>query len=102
MERFISFFQPGEEGGGGALEMMKDGLFTRFPMDAVFRMHNWPDYPAGTFGIREGPVMASSNVFKIRITGRGTHAALTSPWNRSGADCLPNCPGISNHHYAQS
>jgi hippurate hydrolase len=69
-------FQPGEEGGGGALEMMKDGLFTRFPMDAVFGMHNWPDYPAGTFGIREGPVMASSNVFKIRITGRGTHAAL--------------------------
>ncbi|MBM3372120.1 MAG: amidohydrolase, partial [Betaproteobacteria bacterium] len=69
-------FQPGEEGGGGALEMMKDGLFERFPMDAVFGMHNWPDYPAGTFGIREGPVMASSNVFKIRITGRGSHAAL--------------------------
>ncbi|NCV55660.1 MAG: amidohydrolase [Betaproteobacteria bacterium] len=69
-------FQPGEEGGGGALEMMKDGLFSRFPMDAVFGMHNWPDYPAGTFGIREGPVMASSNVFKVRITGRGSHAAL--------------------------
>ncbi|HAB47935.1 MAG TPA: amidohydrolase, partial [Lautropia sp.] len=49
-------FQPGEEGGGGALAMMNDGLFTRFPMDAVFGMHNWPDYPAGTFGIREGPV----------------------------------------------
>ena len=69
-------FQPGEEGGGGALAMMKDGLFERFPMDAVFGMHNWPGYPAGSFGVREGPVMASSNVFRIRVTGKGTHAAL--------------------------
>lgn len=78
-------FQPGEEGGGGALAMMHDGLFTRFPMDAVFGMHNWPGYPAGTFGVREGPVMASSNVFRIRITGKGAHAALP----HTGVDPVP-------------
>jgi len=72
----VLIFQPGEEGGGGALAMMNDGLFARFPVDAVFGMHNWPGYPAGHFGVREGPVMASSNVFRIRISGKGAHAAL--------------------------
>ena len=78
-------FQPAEEGGGGAREMIQDGLFERFPMEAVFGMHNWPGYPAGTFAVSAGPVMASSNEFKITIRGKGSHAAL--PHN--GIDPVP-------------
>ncbi|MDP1656471.1 MAG: M20 aminoacylase family protein [Hylemonella sp.] len=69
-------FQPAEEGGGGAREMMRDGLFEKFPMEAVFGMHNWPGMPAGSFAVSAGPVMASSNEFKITIRGKGGHAAL--------------------------
>ena len=69
-------FQPAEEGGGGAREMIKDGLFTQFPMEAVFGMHNWPGTQIGKFAVSPGPVMASSNEFKITIHGKGGHAAL--------------------------
>ncbi len=69
-------FQPAEEGGGGAREMIKDGLFERFPMEAVFGMHNWPGMPAGTFAVSPGPVMGSSNEFRIVVRGKGGHAAL--------------------------
>ena len=69
-------FQPAEEGGAGAREMMRDGLFDKFPMEAVFGMHNWPGMPAGSFALSPGPVMASSNEFKITIRGKGGHAAL--------------------------
>ncbi|MGZ5787154.1 MAG: M20 aminoacylase family protein, partial [Ramlibacter sp.] len=69
-------FQPAEEGGGGAREMIKDGLFERFPMDAVFGMHNWPGTEVGKFAVSAGPVMASTNEFKITIHGKGSHAAL--------------------------
>ena len=69
-------FQPAEEGGGGAREMIKDGLFEKFPMDAVFGMHNWPGMQVGQFAASAGPVMASSNEFKITIRGKGGHAAL--------------------------
>ena len=75
-------FQPAEEGGGGAREMMADGLFTLFPCDAVFGMHNWPGMVEGSFGVIAGPMMASSNEFKITLKGKGAHAAL--PHN--GAD----------------
>ena len=78
-------FQPAEEGGGGAREMIKDGLFDQFPMDAVFGMHNWPGMKAGQFAVSAGPVMASSNEFKITIRGKGSHAAL--PHN--GIDPVP-------------
>lgn len=78
-------FQPAEESGGGAREMMEDGLFDKFPMEAVFGMHNWPGMGAGTFAVSAGPVMASSNEFKITIHGKGGHAAL--PHN--GLDPVP-------------
>ncbi len=69
-------FQPAEEGGGGAREMINDGLFTQFDMQAVFGMHNWPGMAVGQFAVSPGPVMASSNEFKITIHGKGGHAAL--------------------------
>jgi hippurate hydrolase len=78
-------FQPAEEGGGGAREMIKDGLFKKFPMQAVFGMHNWPGPKVGSFAVSAGPVMASSNEFRITIHGKGSHAAL--PHN--GIDPVP-------------
>ena len=55
-------FQPAEEGGGGAREMIKDGLFTEFPMDAVFGMHNWPGIKAGQLAVYPGPCMPSGRL----------------------------------------
>ena len=78
-------FQPAEEGGGGAREMIRDGLFEKFPMQAVYGMHNWPGLEVGKFAVSAGPVMASSNEFKITIHGKGCHAAL--PHN--GIDPVP-------------
>ena len=78
-------FQPAEEGGGGAREMIKDGLFEQFPMEAVFGMHNWPGGEVGQFAVSAGPVMASSNEFKITITGKGGHAAMP----HTGIDPVP-------------
>ena len=69
-------FQPAEEGGGGAREMIKDGLFEQFPMQAVFGLHNWPGYESGSFAASAGPVMASSNEFKVTVRGKGGHAAI--------------------------
>jgi len=68
-------FQPAEEGGAGARRMIEDGLFERFPMDAVYGMHNWPGLAAGSFGVVAGPMMASSNEFRAVIKGKGAHAA---------------------------
>ena len=83
-------FQPAEEGGGGAREMIQDGLFDLFPMEAVFGMHNWPGMPAGTFAVSPGPVMGSSNEFKITIRGKGGHAALP----HTGIDPVPIACGM--------
>ncbi|WP_109481056.1 M20 aminoacylase family protein [Paraburkholderia sp. C35] len=71
--RFI--FQPAEEHGRGAKAMMADGLFERFPLDAIFGAHNMPGMRAGTFATRAGGIMASEDNFVIHIKGRGTHAA---------------------------
>ncbi|CAM3813216.1 Hydrolase [Bordetella sputigena] len=69
-------FQPAEENGGaGARAMMREGLFERFPTDAVFGIHNWPGMSEGHVGVCPGPLMAAANAFKITITGRGGHAA---------------------------
>jgi hippurate hydrolase len=78
-------FQPAEEDGGGARAMIEDGLFKEFPMQAVFGMHNWPGLPAGQFAVSAGPVMASSNTFRLRIRGKGCHAALP----HTGLDPVP-------------
>ena len=69
-------FQPAEEGRGGAQAMLDQGLFERFPMQAVFGMHNWPGLPVGSFAVSPGPVMASASTFKVIVHGRGSHAAL--------------------------
>jgi amidohydrolase len=68
-------FQPAEEGRGGAQAMVAEGLFERYPMEAVFGMHNWPGYPQGSMACSPGPVMASANIFKLVIHGVGGHAA---------------------------
>ncbi|MBM3397868.1 MAG: amidohydrolase, partial [Betaproteobacteria bacterium] len=69
-------FQPAEEGLGGARKMMEDGLFKRFPCDAVFAMHNMPGQPQGHLVLREGPMMASSDYVTITIDGQGGHGAM--------------------------
>jgi len=74
-------FQPAEEGGGGGKAMIIDGLFQRFPMQAVFGMHNWPGLATGTFGVTPGPMMASSNDFRINVRGKGAHAAIPNLGN---------------------
>lgn len=69
-------FQPGEEGGAGAKAMMDDGLFEKFPCEAVFALHNWPSLPAGQMAVRVGPIMASTLRFQIKVHGKGGHAAM--------------------------
>jgi amidohydrolase len=68
-------FQPAEEGLGGARAMVEDGLFKRFPCQAVFGMHNRPGMPLGKFAVRSGAMMAGGAFFDIDVTGRGAHGA---------------------------
>jgi len=71
----VLIFQPGEEGYAGAKAMIEDGLFQRFPVDAVYGMHNWPSMRPGTVGINPGPMMAAADRITITINGRGGHGA---------------------------
>ena len=71
----IVIFQPAEEGGAGALAMMKDGLISRFGIEEVYGMHNYPGLPLGQFGIRPGAMMASADHIMIELEGKGGHAA---------------------------
>ncbi|CAB5657594.1 Uncharacterized hydrolase YxeP [Delftia tsuruhatensis] len=68
-------FQPAEEGLGGGRKMVEDGLFERFPCDAIFALHNMPGFPAGQFGFREGSFMASSDTVVITVRGKGGHGS---------------------------
>jgi hippurate hydrolase len=68
-------FQPAEEIGAGARKMISEGLFERFPVDAIFGLHNWPGVPLGQFGFVSGAAMASVDQAKIRIVGKGGHGA---------------------------
>ena len=69
-------FQPAEEGGGGGRVMVEEGLFTKFPCDAVYALHNWPGLEPGRIAVRPGPMMAATDEIRLRISGRGGHAAL--------------------------
>lgn len=69
-------FQPAEENAGGGRLMVEDGLFTRFPMDAVYALHNWPGLPVGEVAVSAGAMMASQDNFFITLTGKGCHAAM--------------------------
>lgn len=71
----VVIFQPAEEGGGGGREMVQDGLMSRFEVDHVYGLHIFPNYPAGSFAIRTGPVLAAVDTFSMRLIGRGGHAA---------------------------
>jgi hippurate hydrolase len=69
-------FQPAEENEAGGRAMVEEGLFERFPVEAVFGLHNWPGLPAGRIAVRAGPVMAACDLFEISIAGAGCHAAM--------------------------
>ena len=71
----VVIFQPAEEGGAGALAMIKDGLISRFGIHEVYGMHNFPGLPIGEFAIRPGPLMAAADHLQIQIDGKGGHAA---------------------------
>jgi amidohydrolase len=73
--RVVLIFQPAEEGLGGAKAMLDDGLFDRFPCDAIYALHNWPGLPPGVIGVNPGPMMAAADHFEIHIQGRGGHGA---------------------------
>jgi amidohydrolase len=95
-------FQPAEEGLGGAKAMIDDGLFERFPCDAIFGMHNRPKLAVGRFAVRAGPMMAGGAFFDIRITGRGAHGArpetgVDARWwrRRSRSACRASCRATS-------
>jgi amidohydrolase len=68
-------FQPAEEGAGGGRRMVEDGLFDKFPVEAVYGMHNMPGVPVGSFGTRTGAILTAMDLFEIRVDGIGTHAA---------------------------
>ncbi|MEY9104582.1 amidohydrolase [Bradyrhizobium yuanmingense] len=72
----VFIFSPAEELGIGAKAMVDEGIFKRFPVDAVFGLHNWPGMPVNCFGFRPGPILAASAGFNIRIIGVGAHAAF--------------------------
>ena len=71
----VVIFQPAEEGGGGGLEMCKDGMMENFKIDEVYGMHNWPGVELGKFAIRSGPFFAASDFIEATISGKGGHAA---------------------------
>src|SRR5690606_17749287 len=72
----VFIFQPAEENEGGARVMIEEGLFERFPVQAVYAMHNWPGLPVGTAAVHSGPVMAAFDIFSLTLRGKGCHAAM--------------------------
>ena len=95
-------FQPAEEGGGGGRVMIEDGLFERFPANEVYALHNWPSLPPGKIAVRPGPVMASTDDFKVTVKGRGATARCRisrwTPWSLpriSSPRCKPSRAAMS-------
>lgn len=72
----VFIFQPAEEGAGGAKVMVEEGLFERFPVDAVYGLHNWPGLDVGHFAVMAGPMMAAYDAFDAVITGHGAHGGM--------------------------
>lgn len=72
----VFIFQPAEEHEGGGRAMVQDGLFRRFPVDAVYGMHNWPGMPVGRIAVKAGPMMAATASLEIVVRGKGCHAAM--------------------------
>ncbi|HZQ61593.1 MAG TPA: M20 aminoacylase family protein [Casimicrobiaceae bacterium] len=85
-------FQPAEENEGGGRVMVEEGLFRRFPMHAVYGMHNWPRLSLGKMAMREGPLMGAYDIFEIVATGKGAHAAM--PYE--GKDPMPYAAHVIN------
>ncbi len=77
----VFYFQPAEEGEGGARVMVEEGVLDKFPVDAVFGMHNWPGMPEGEVAVHAGPVMACADRFDIVVSGNGAHAAMPHQGN---------------------
>ena len=74
--RVVFIFQPAEENAGGGRVMVEEGLFERFPMDAVYGLHNWPGLPVGVAVVHDTDVMAAFDIFSLTLTGKGCHAAM--------------------------
>jgi len=72
----VFIFQPAEENEGGGRAMVEDGLFERFPVDAVYGLHNWPGLPVGRMAVHHGPVMAAFDTFEAIVEGKGSHGAM--------------------------
>jgi len=85
-------FQPAEENEGGGRVMVQEGLFDRFPMKAVYGMHNWPELAVGKIALREGPLMGAYDIFEIVATGQGGHAAMP----HLGRDPMPYAAHVIN------
>lgn len=69
-------FQPAEENGGGAQQLVKEGLFEKFPANEVYALHNWPGLAPGKIAVRPGPMMAATDEIQITVRGKGGHAAM--------------------------
>ncbi|MGD1877479.1 MAG: M20 aminoacylase family protein [Kiloniellaceae bacterium] len=74
--RVTFIFQTAEENEGGGRVMVEEGLFDKFPVEAVYGLHNMPGMPVGSVSLRSGPAMAAFDIFEIVVTGKGTHAAM--------------------------
>ena len=97
----VLIFQPAEEGGGGGLAMVKDGLMTRFGIEEVIGMHNYPGVPLGEFAICPGPIMAAADYVDIEIEGRGGHAARPHLDGRRGLGRRPDRQSAAIDRVAQ-
>jgi hippurate hydrolase len=77
----VFIFQPAEENEGGANRMIEEGVFSKFPVDEIYGLHNFPGMPVGTFSICSGPMMAAYATFQCTITGKGTHSSMPESGN---------------------
>ena len=94
-------FQPAEEGGGGAREMIEDGLFDKFPMEAVFGAHNWPGMAVGQFAVKSGPGLRLEQRVHDHHPRQGRARRDAAQRHRPGAGGVPDGAGVPDHHQPQ-